>query len=156
MGPLLAPTYLSILPAGSSPTTDLYEFLGLLSKRMGLLAGRGQYDYQRAATFFINWWRKNDGMAENTDLAVSRGWGFDFQWPAERDGDLAQLMDRCHREFEEQVEREEKEGNMISDAQKERTAQEEKAQSRKKRYSDMPAKERPKWAGTSSNRGKRR
>lgn len=100
-----------------------------------MLAGHGQYDLQRAATFFIDWWRKKGGLAESEDAATSRGWGFDFQWAAngDEDVDLRVLMDRCHREFEAQVEREEKEGDMISDAQKEKSIQEGKARERAKR-----------------------
>ncbi len=154
---ILAPSYLSILPAGSSPTGDLDEFLSQLARRMGMVVRHGQFDYQRAATFFIDWWRKKGGLAESADATVSHGWGFDFQWPADGGvGDLRFLMDRCHREFEEQAETEEKEGNMISDAQKEKTVQEEKARERAKRVMGQDAYQKSRRTIPSSSHKRRR
>ncbi|KAF8916528.1 P-loop containing nucleoside triphosphate hydrolase protein [Mucidula mucida] len=69
----ITPSYLSILPPGSSPTGDLDEFLSQLARRMGMVVRHGQFDYQRAATFFIDWWRKKGGLAESADATVSHG-----------------------------------------------------------------------------------
>ncbi|KIY72704.1 hypothetical protein CYLTODRAFT_434646 [Cylindrobasidium torrendii FP15055 ss-10] len=152
------PTYLSILPAGSSPTTNLDEFLTLLAKRMGMIVSGGHYDLQRAATFFVDWWRKKDGVSDSADADADAafGWGFDFQWPVERQGaDIRTLMEECHRNFEDHVETEEREGGMISDAQKEKKIKEERGQARLEKLARQGINPR-KSSSTSSKRGSKR
>lgn len=139
----ISPNYLSVLPSGSKPTADVWEFLSLLAQRMGMLAGRGEYDLQRAATFFIDWWRNKGGLAEHSDER-SFGWGFDFQWsvPAGGKRDLRKLMEMSLAQFDAQAQLEEEEGNMISDTQKEKTAVEERKKLKLKKLMDQDKDQR--------------
>jgi len=57
-----APAYLSLLPAGSSPTNDLAEFLDLLARRMGMIKRGAEVDLARAAVYFVRWWREEGGL----------------------------------------------------------------------------------------------
>lgn len=52
------PAYLSILPPGTPPITDTYEFLDSLAKRLSMLKRGGGRDVERAAVWFIRWWRE--------------------------------------------------------------------------------------------------
>jgi len=79
-----------LLPPGSSPTSDVEEFLGGVAKRMGLIK-RGEKDLSRAAVYFVGWWRNQGGDGTDHRLPTSKiqSWGFDFQWnlsPVEQNG----------------------------------------------------------------------
>ncbi|KAF9051599.1 P-loop containing nucleoside triphosphate hydrolase protein [Panaeolus papilionaceus] len=96
------PAYMGLLPAGSSPTSDLEQFLTLLAQRMGMVKRGGYVDLSRAADYFVRWWRGEGGLLAastgqpldarvETDSMTSasppltasqlpRAWGFDFQW----------------------------------------------------------------------------
>ncbi|KAL5480967.1 MTG1 [Sanghuangporus weigelae] len=103
------PAYLSVFPPGTPPTDDVYDFLGMLARRLHMLKRGGGCDTERAAAWFIRWWREEgcalsanapflgqplpgppeSGQAsEPADSALlhqasgaqSGGWGFDFQW----------------------------------------------------------------------------
>ncbi|KAH9933061.1 P-loop containing nucleoside triphosphate hydrolase protein [Fomitopsis serialis] len=77
----VSPAYLQILPPGTQPLTDVYEFLDLLAKRLGMLRRGGIRDTARAAVWFVQWWRGEGGLAAAASpRAAARGWGFDFQW----------------------------------------------------------------------------
>lgn len=77
----IAPAYLKILPPGTQPLTDVYEFLDLLARRLGMLRRGGVRDTGRAAVWFVQWWRNEGGLAAAASpSAAARGWGFDFQW----------------------------------------------------------------------------
>jgi len=77
----VSPAYLQILPPGTQPLTDVYEFLDLLAKRLGMLRRGGVRDTARAAVWFVQWWRGEGGLAAAASpRAAARGWGFDFQW----------------------------------------------------------------------------
>ncbi|KZT69963.1 P-loop containing nucleoside triphosphate hydrolase protein [Daedalea quercina L-15889] len=77
----VSPAYLQILPPGTQPLTDVYELLDLLAKRLGMLRRGGVRDITRAATWFVQWWRGDGGLAAAASPhAAARGWGFDFQW----------------------------------------------------------------------------
>ena len=78
---LTAPAYLKILPPGTQPLTDVYEFLDLLARRLGMLRRGGVRDTGRAAVWFVQWWRNEGGLAAAASpSAAARGWGFNFQW----------------------------------------------------------------------------
>lgn len=78
---LTAPAYLKILPPGTQPLIDLYEFLDLLARRLGMLRRGGVRDTGRAAVWFVQWWRNEGGLAAaSSTSAAARGWGFDLQW----------------------------------------------------------------------------
>ena len=96
----LAPAYLSILPRGTPPVDDVYKFLDLLARRLNMLKRGGETDVERAATWFVKWWREEgcvvsstapfssasvvespSPMTRSTDAQTHYGgWGFDFQW----------------------------------------------------------------------------
>lgn len=63
-----------------APTDSIDEFLTELATRMGYLLPGGIPDTQRAAMWFVEWWRNS--AAENTDLGGTPnwGWGLDCQW----------------------------------------------------------------------------
>ena len=72
---------MKILPSGTQPLTDVYEFLDLLARRLGMLRRGGVRDTGRAAVWFVQWWRNEGGLAAAASpSAAARGWGFDFQW----------------------------------------------------------------------------
>lgn len=102
---ILAPAYLTLLPAGAEPTIDLEEFLSQLAKRMGMIKRGAELDLSRAAAYFVRWWREEGGIlaasaamqsgrshplfAVNPDgtlkpdsesTSITHGWGFDIQW----------------------------------------------------------------------------
>ncbi|KAG6820293.1 hypothetical protein H0H93_002731 [Arthromyces matolae] len=91
---LIAPAYLQLLPNCAAPTVDLQEFLEKLAKRMGMVMRGAQLDTDRAAAYFVRWWREEGGLyaasssslhlpdSSDTNLVQStmQGWGFDFQW----------------------------------------------------------------------------
>lgn len=94
----IAPAYLQLLSKsspGSSPpsvTNDITEFLTLLAQRMGMIKRGAVPDLERAATYFVRWWREEGGLvAASTPFLGSdpeylptgpmvQGWGFDFEW----------------------------------------------------------------------------
>lgn len=80
-------------PLGLTESTEV--FLDELAERMGYLQPGGVRDRQRAAKWFVEWWRNAggislDGHIENMDRGVEVGgseewgWGLDCQW-ADRD-----------------------------------------------------------------------
>ncbi|PPR00760.1 hypothetical protein CVT24_000785 [Panaeolus cyanescens] len=97
----IGPAYLGLLPAGSSPTDDIEQFLALLGQRMGMVKRGGEVDLSRAAQYFVRWWRGDGGLlAASTSFSLQgkasdsmipasplhgasqlpKAWGFDFQW----------------------------------------------------------------------------
>lgn len=52
------PAYLSILPANTTPITDANEFLDVLARRLSMLKRGGERDVERAAVWFVKWWRE--------------------------------------------------------------------------------------------------
>ncbi|KAL0960032.1 hypothetical protein HGRIS_011680 [Hohenbuehelia grisea] len=104
-----SPAYLTLLPPGSKPTTDLVELLELIARRMGMVRRGAELDTSRAAEYFVRWWREDgaliyaktalhpptmtpmvdsgvfDTSTSNSDSEPSShpgmcGWGFDLQW----------------------------------------------------------------------------
>ncbi|KAI0792327.1 hypothetical protein C8Q75DRAFT_593770 [Abortiporus biennis] len=131
----IAPAYLRILPPGSRPIVDIYEFLEALGTRMGMLKKGGIIDEQRAAAWFIKWWREQGGLAaaktplspsilrDTSSLPVAhrRGWGFDLEWAVNEEefsryDDLLvqRKMEECIDAFETAELEEEKEGGGLS------------------------------------------
>ncbi|TEB38869.1 hypothetical protein FA13DRAFT_1751428 [Coprinellus micaceus] len=156
------PVYLSLLPNGAEPTVDLEHFLTQLGTRMGMLKRRGEIDLERAAVYFVRWWREEGGLLAcegfvypsktgrfdlpNTSTSEPRieGWGFDFQWDWGLDDmnkrfdtpDLfvQEKMEACIDEYLSMIEREEREDANVSPTQiKKKAMMEEKAR-RKARY----------------------
>jgi hypothetical protein len=83
------PAYLSLLPKGAQPTQDIDEFLNALAARLGMLGRGGVRDLQRAADWFVRWWREDGGLLSARAPEVvqpastqRRGWGFDLEWDA--------------------------------------------------------------------------
>ncbi|KAI0064403.1 P-loop containing nucleoside triphosphate hydrolase protein [Artomyces pyxidatus] len=136
-----APAYLSLLPKGAAPTTDIDQFLGLLAQRLGMLKRGGIPDRQRAAAWFIKWWRDEGGSVYASAppaAAASRraGWGFDLEWevgPAP-DGSgresIQKRMEECIDAYMLGVEQEESDGGAVSSTQERKRVREEKAAKR--------------------------
>lgn len=61
--PFTDPAYMKLLPPVTPPPSDVYEFLDLLSSRLGMLQKGGERDHRRAAVWFIKWWREEGGLA---------------------------------------------------------------------------------------------
>jgi len=85
------PAYLELFPPSTPPTTDLQNFLNLVSLRHGMIKRGNERDLQRAAVRFVKWWRDEGGLKSASvpsKLLISgpsvqfqrRGWGFDFEW----------------------------------------------------------------------------
>jgi len=152
----ISPAYLHLLPPGTSPTSDLEEFLTLLARRMGMVKRGAELDLSRAAVYFVKWWREEGGLlsasssTSNMDISLlsdeqeprTQAWGFDFQWDlpppnAASAPDpnifIQARMEQCIEEFVTATDREEIEENNISQTQvKKRTMQEEKERRRLK------------------------
>lgn len=157
---IAAPAYLKLLPEGTMPIIDLEEFLERLALRMGMIKRGQELDLERAAVYFVRWWREEGGLIAASSAspmgtlagADSRypgmhGWGFDFQWQSELDkmplsGDGAaggakfvqDKMEACIDEYLVQAETEDAEENNLSDTQiKKQEVLQEKLK-RKQRY----------------------
>lgn len=89
----ISPAYLTLLPPGSRPFTDVEDFLEQLAIRFNMLLRGGKKDTVRAAKWFVEWWRNEGGLVsasvpENFPTGsdrthaplLRRGWGFDFEW----------------------------------------------------------------------------
>jgi hypothetical protein len=84
-----APAYLTLLPEGAQPTQDVNVFLEALAKRLGMIGRGATPDIQRAATWFIRWWREEGGLLSVQASLPSSSpsthcWGFDLEWQADR------------------------------------------------------------------------
>jgi hypothetical protein len=53
---------LTLLPPGAKPTQDIDEFLDALARRLGMLGRGGVRDIQRAADWFVRWWREDGAL----------------------------------------------------------------------------------------------
>ena len=151
-----APAYLHLLPPGTSPTSNLEDFLTLLARRMGMIKRGAEPDLSRAAVYFVKWWREEGGLlsasssTSNIDMSSlfneqkmkTQAWGFDFQWdlqpqnaaPAPDPKVFIQTrMEQCIEDFMATTDREEIEENNISQTQvRKRIIQEEKERRRLK------------------------
>ncbi|KAF9010140.1 P-loop containing nucleoside triphosphate hydrolase protein [Cyathus striatus] len=150
----ISPVYLQLLPPGSSPTVDLYEFLTLLGKRMGMIRRGAEVDLARAAVYFVRWWREEGGLiaassAPQLDASVRlpanpvQGWGFDFQWEIHPEdaqkGDnsaviVQEKMESCIDSYLELTEKEEQEEANISQTQRKKRVVEEEKMKRKLKH----------------------
>jgi ribosome biogenesis GTPase A len=139
----ISPLYMPLLPPGSSPTSDVEEFLGGVAKRMGLIK-RGEMDLSRAAVYFVGWWRNQGGDGTDQRLPTSKiqSWGFDFQWnlsPEEQNGGrdhasiVQEKMEQIIGDYVIRTDRELVNENNISQTQlKKKTMLEEKERRRAK------------------------
>ncbi|KAF5369096.1 hypothetical protein D9758_003074 [Tetrapyrgos nigripes] len=92
-----SPAYLSLLPDGAQPTTDLENFLAQLAQRMGMVKRGAEPDVTRTASYFVKWWREEGGLLaasnssqldsrasglllDSASRSITQGWGFDFEW----------------------------------------------------------------------------
>jgi len=152
----ISPAYLHLLPSGTSPTSDLEEFLTLLARRMGMVKRGAELDLSRAAVYFVRWWREEGGLlsasssTSNLDISSlsdeqkprTQAWGFDFQWDLQPQNAtsapdpnifIQARMEQCIENFVAATDREEIEENNISQTQvKKRIMQEEKVRRRLK------------------------
>ena len=153
----LAPAYLKLLPPGNPPTTDLYELLAQICRRMGMVKRRAEPDLFRAAHYLVKWWREEGGLIAastalqinpadpvplpNNTAAITQGWGFDFQWELRPDEiktgvDMQHLiqerMERCIDDYLIRAKREETE---VSATQKKKKMLAEDKTRRATRYS---------------------
>jgi len=142
----ISPAYLHLLHPGTSPTSDLEEFLTLLALRMGMVKRGAEPDLSRAAVYFVRWWREEGGLLSaslsDEQKTKTQAWGFDFQWdlqpqnPAsapDQNVFIQARMEQCIEDFVAATDREEIEENNISQTQvKKRIMQEEKVRRRLK------------------------
>ena len=144
-----APAYLPLLPPDTPPTADLHEFLTALARRLCMLKRGGVPDVDRAAVWFIKWWRDagelasaaapslpaSDSIDASADAAsVRRGWGFDLEWEvpaADARADrydaaaIQARMEACIDTFEAAALDEEREGGGVSATQEKKRAKEQ-------------------------------
>ncbi|KAF7791645.1 hypothetical protein EIP86_002666 [Pleurotus ostreatoroseus] len=141
----ISPSYLSILPPGTSPLVDIHEFLDVLARRLGMLKRGGVVDTHRAAQWFIKWWRSEGGiLAASTPLVTAapedgtvltthrRGWGFDLEWSVDQaeiphydEEAIQRKMEGCIDAFESEAAEEEEEGGKVSSTQVKKKARKE-------------------------------
>lgn len=150
--PQTAPAYLDILPPGSSPTTEIEVFLDALGRRLGMLGRGGIVDQNRAAVWFLNWWRNHGAVvaaksrlpqstsAETSGLTRRHGWGFDLEWSVSPDeaqrydeNVIQRKMEECLEGFDAEAAQEEQEGGKVSSTQVKKKAREEELARRAKR-----------------------
>ena len=127
-----------------------------------MLKRGGVPDVDRAAVWFIKWWRDAGGLASAAAPAlpasdvldagvgagsVRRGWGFDLEWDV-RAGDAARYgeaaiqakMEACIDAFEAAALEEEREGGAVSATQEKKRAKEfQKAKQRARARARMAA-----------------
>ncbi|PPQ73748.1 hypothetical protein CVT26_011868 [Gymnopilus dilepis] len=155
----ISPAYLKLLPPGSSPTSDLEEFLTLLARRMGMIRRGAEVDLARAAVFFVRWWREEGGLLsaayslhldprpstdKNQEMTQTQAWGFDFQWevrPEDKssmDSDpslyLQEKMEQCIDQYVAQTARDDTEEANVSETQIKKKAMLEEKERRRLRY----------------------
>ncbi|KAI0052093.1 P-loop containing nucleoside triphosphate hydrolase protein [Auriscalpium vulgare] len=140
-----SPAYLTLLPDGSAPTADIDAFLDLLARRLGMLKRGGIPDMQRAATWFVRWWREEGGSVyASAPLATPSqqplgaaaqpqraGWGFDLEWEVAPAGGasvgaIQAHMEACIDTYVQDAEREASEGGGVSSTQVKKREREEK------------------------------
>ena len=137
---MAAPAYLKLLPQGSDPTSNLDDFLEMLARRMGMIKRGQELDSERAAVYFVRWWRQEGSLLAassalkvgqtpelNCGFPITQGWGFDFEWqvapgdiPLNEYGRARFLQDRmeaCIDEYLLKMEQEDTEENNVSDTQ---------------------------------------
>ncbi|KAI0696832.1 P-loop containing nucleoside triphosphate hydrolase protein [Cytidiella melzeri] len=140
----IAPAYLTLLPEGASPMTDVYDFLEALAHRLAMIKKGGIPDISRAAVWFVNWWRMQGSRLSAsapliahslsslaTPLTHRRGWGFDFEWSVDRteaanyDATVVQRkMEECIDAFEAEAQQEKEGGETVSSTQEKKIARE--------------------------------
>lgn len=82
---MVAPPYPPILTGPTktkppfTPTDSIDDFLEELAERTGALYQGGIPDKQRAAQWFVEWWR-NAGTENAIGGSPKWGWGLDFEW----------------------------------------------------------------------------
>ncbi|KAF9269587.1 P-loop containing nucleoside triphosphate hydrolase protein [Marasmius fiardii PR-910] len=150
----IGPAYLTLLPKGALPTTDLEHFLSALARRMGMIKRGAELDLPRAASYFVRWWREEGGLLAASSApqlggpshlsqlggaSALQGWGFDFEWqvsPTNSDDGtsfIQKKMEECIENYVVESEREEREEENISSTQrKKQLSMEEKAKRRLK------------------------
>ncbi|KAI0346678.1 P-loop containing nucleoside triphosphate hydrolase protein [Trametopsis cervina] len=141
----IAPAYLTLLPPGAPPMTDIYEFLDALAQRLAMMKKGGIPDQARAAVWFVNWWRDQGSLLSasapltatsptiaGTPLTHRRGWGFDFEWSVDHaeaanyDQTVVQRkMEECIDAFEAEAVQEEREGETVSSTQEKKKTREQ-------------------------------
>jgi hypothetical protein len=84
--PRLAPPYPPLLANATksrpifTATESIDEFLVELAERMGYILPGGIPDKQRAATWFVEWWRNSAAEVNSLGGTPDWGWGLDCQW----------------------------------------------------------------------------
>jgi hypothetical protein len=144
---LIAPAYLQLLPEGSQPTADLEELLTRLAQRMGMIGRGSVLDLDRAAQYFVRWWREEGGLVSASSgiqleeanglqgdcqqASIPQAWGFDFQWEIQRGDSLTgehrglfiqKKMEGCIDKYLLQTEKEEREERNVSSTQRKKQA----------------------------------
>jgi len=118
----------------AKPTDDPEELLFLISKRLGAVKKGAEVDYERAARFFVKWWREGGAVSSEE----SNGWGFDFDFASRAEladhleWGLDEKIDKVVETFVEKMKNPDAEAGM-SPTREKRIAQEEKKASREKR-----------------------
>ncbi|KAF8345270.1 hypothetical protein F5887DRAFT_1061838 [Amanita rubescens] len=133
------------------PTNDITEFLTLLARRMGMIKRGAEPDVERAATYFVRWWREEGGLIAAADSAAKvqgeprrtrteddrvtvQGWGFDFEWRVEKEQMFLETkMKECIDIYLARWEVEEREGRDVSKTQRRKREVEEQKQRRVRR-----------------------
>ncbi|KAI0764591.1 P-loop containing nucleoside triphosphate hydrolase protein [Trametes elegans] len=141
----VSPAYLRLLPPGTPPVLDIYDFLERLATRLCMLKRGGIPDAARAAVWFIKWWREEGGVASAAAPAhpapapepgagaqsFRRGWGFDLEWAVDGaeavrydEAFIRAKMEECIDRFERDAAEEEREGGGLSSTQEKKKAKE--------------------------------
>ncbi|KAI0942082.1 hypothetical protein AcV7_002612 [Taiwanofungus camphoratus] len=144
-----APAYLRVLPPGTPPLADAPALLDALAARLRMLKKGGAPDHARAAAWLVKWWREEGARAQAAAASPAassppsalptepsalptepsalpaepcrRGWGFDFEWAAERTGcgpaRVQREMEACIDAFERAAREEARVGGGVSPTQ---------------------------------------
>jgi len=133
---------LSLLPPSTPPTADIEVFLELLARRLGMVKRGNIADLQRAAVWFVHWWREDGGAVYASTLeptSIQRpqraGWGFDLEWDVSptdvsQGQSVQKKMEECIDEYTKNALQEQCEGGGISSTQEKKREHEEKVAKR--------------------------
>ncbi|KDQ13366.1 hypothetical protein BOTBODRAFT_33687 [Botryobasidium botryosum FD-172 SS1] len=132
------PTYLSLFPPNSfAPTSDINVFLDALARRLGAIRKGADPDIERAANWFVRWWREGGSQLQTRPSQhYFTGWGFDFDFETEQRltmEDVERKMTETIVQFVRSA-RKEDGGYGTSATRKKKLEREEKARERKERW----------------------
>ncbi|KAF8882509.1 P-loop containing nucleoside triphosphate hydrolase protein [Gymnopilus junonius] len=144
LNPICNPSLLRAPPPGSSPTSDLENFLTLLARRMGMIRRGAEVDLARAADYFVRWWRGEGGLSSaassfHIEPRVSTDQRQQITQTQAWDNDpslfIQEKMERCIDEYVAEMERADTDEANVSETQIKKKAVQEEKERRRQKYS---------------------